>query len=99
MTRPFVLPNGKHRGESIERIPVSYVKWMIQVGHTHAAEARAELARRGAKAKLTWEDVREIRRLYAQGGTTYRRLAARFGVSSCAISNVMNRKRWRGGES
>lgn len=55
----------------------------------------AENTRRGAKAKLDWAQVREIRRLYDEGGHTYRGLARRFGVSSCAISNIINHKRWK----
>lgn len=55
----------------------------------------AQNTRRGDKTKLTWKDVREIRRAYAAGGTTYRKLARRFSVSSCAISNIINHKRWK----
>lgn len=55
----------------------------------------AENARRGDKARLDWTTVREIRCLYAAGGQTYRGLARRFGVSNCAISNIINNKRWK----
>jgi len=65
----------------------------INSAHLEAV-TNAENARRGAKAKLTQEKADEIRRLYAAGGTSYRDLAAKFRVSSCAISNIMNRKRW-----
>lgn len=41
------LPSGRHAGELITRVPVSYLRWMVNAGHTNAAEARAELGRRG----------------------------------------------------
>lgn len=44
----------------------------------------AENAQRGAKAKLSWNKVRAIRSQYAAGGETYRSLARKFDVSSCA---------------
>ena len=53
----------------------------------------AENSRRGSKAKLTWDDIREIR--HAAESETYRSLARRFGVSSCAISNIVNFLRWK----
>lgn len=57
--------------------------------------SNAQNTRRGDRAKLTWIDVREMRRLYHGGNTTYRRLAQHFGVSSCAVSNIINYKRWK----
>lgn len=55
----------------------------------------AENARRGAKAKLDWPRVREIRARYAAGDASHRKLASEFGVSNCAISNILNGKRWQ----
>jgi len=54
----------------------------------------AENARRGAKAKLNREKVSEMRRLRNEEKMTYRQLAVRFGISSCAVSNIFNGKRW-----
>lgn len=45
----YILGLGKYRGERITRIPVSYLNWMVNVGHTEVAQAKAELARRGTK--------------------------------------------------
>lgn len=57
--------------------------------------SNAENSRRGAKAKLTWDDVREIRRLRAEEGISLRKLGRMFGVSSCAIHNICIGKRWQ----
>ncbi len=55
----------------------------------------AENTRRGAKTKLTADDVREIRRRYVEGGISYRGLAREYGVRNPTISNIINRKRWK----
>ena len=55
---------------------------------------RAENLRRGSRAKLTHNDVREIRRLL--GTATHQNLADRFGVSDATISNIKAGRTWRG---
>jgi len=46
-------------------------------------------------AKLTEDDVREIRRLYATGEFTHRELAVRFGVNNATICRIVLRKNWK----
>lgn len=47
-------------------------------------------------AKLTEDNVREIRRLYADGAdTSYRILAARFGVNKSVIAKVRAGETWK----
>lgn len=46
-THGYRMANGKHRGELITRVPVSYLKWMVRERHSEAAYAAAELDRRG----------------------------------------------------
>jgi hypothetical protein len=55
----------------------------------------AENSRRGARAKLTWDAVRAIRRLASEHRVPHRRLAARFGVSNGTISKIVNHLLWR----
>lgn len=43
----WTMPNGRFRGERITRVPVSYLKWMVNSGHDEAPRAEAELKRRG----------------------------------------------------
>lgn len=45
-------------------------------------------------AKLNEAQVIEIRALYAQGGISYRALAAQFGVTFSNIGRVIRRKTW-----
>ena len=46
-THGWKMPNGRHKGVAITRVPVSYLKWMVGERHTHADYAAAELERRG----------------------------------------------------
>ncbi len=47
------------------------------------------------KAKLTIEQVDEIRAKYAAGGQTIRSLAARYGVVNSLIHGIVSRKYWK----
>lgn len=46
-------------------------------------------------AKLNWEIVREIRDLYEEGNTSYRKLAEKYNVSSYTIECVIKYKSWK----
>lgn len=46
-THGYQMRAGRHRGELITRVPVSYLKWMVRERHGEAAYAAAELDRRG----------------------------------------------------
>ena len=46
-------------------------------------------------AKLTDDEVREIRRLYAAGGVYQYELAERFGITQGAVQFIVNRRTWR----
>jgi uncharacterized protein (DUF3820 family) len=44
----YVMQNGKHKGKRIVNVPVGYLMWMVNDGHSAAAWAEAELKRRGS---------------------------------------------------
>ncbi len=46
-THGYLMKNGKYAGERITRVPVSYLRWMVNIAHQDAAIAAAELKRRG----------------------------------------------------
>jgi hypothetical protein len=50
--------------------------------------------RRVATAKLTGDQVREIRRRYVVGDVTHEDLAAEFGIGRNTITRIINRTRW-----
>lgn len=45
--------------------------------------------------KLTEEQVKEIRRLYAEGGHTHRSLGRLFGIAHSGIGFIVRRKLWK----
>lgn len=47
------------------------------------------------KSKLTEGEVVSIRRVYAQGGTSHRKLAKQFGVSKGTITFILHGDTWR----
>jgi len=46
-THHLVIDFGRHQGTLYTRVPVSYLKWMVNTDHTHKGIAQAELERRG----------------------------------------------------
>ena len=46
-THGLVVDFGKYKGELYTRVPVSYLKWMVQSGHSKSDIAVSELDRRG----------------------------------------------------
>lgn len=46
-THGVVCDFGRHRGTLYTRLPVSYLKWMVNTRHSRADLAAAELGRRG----------------------------------------------------
>ncbi len=50
---------------------------------------------RNSQARLTDEVVREARRRYTAGGTTFRELAIEYGVSEAAIGLAVRRATWK----
>lgn len=67
-------------------------------GDDHPARVHPEYLARGEAhpaAKLTAEQVTEIRRVWAAREATQAKLAARFGVSQVTIGHVVLRKVWK----
>lgn len=46
-THGFIMTQGKHKGERITRVPISYLKWMVRERARDFQYAAAELERRG----------------------------------------------------
>jgi len=60
-----------------------------------AAKGRSLWGERNMHAKLTVEQVLEIRRLAADGGLLHREIAARFGVTRVTVTDIHRRRSWR----
>lgn len=55
---------------------------------------RSTFGERHHKAKLTREDVRMMRKMYAEGGVTHRELAKRYGVTRSVVSHMIRGLTW-----
>jgi|ERR1700722_10325618 len=60
-----------------------------------AKEKPNQKGEKSHKAKLTEEEVLEIRRLHATGTMGYRKLSAKFGVNTGTIRAILIRQTWR----
>lgn len=67
--------------------------YRLRAGTSIAGGGRSEGEDHG-NAKLTADNVRELRWLYADGATL-RQLAEKFGVSNVSIYNAVSGKTWR----
>ena len=56
---------------------------------------RSAIGSRNGKAKLTAEDVLEIRELYTTGNYTHKQLAEQFNIGRNGIWSILNRRTWR----
>jgi DNA-binding XRE family transcriptional regulator len=65
------------------------------VNPAHLEPVTAATNSRRGFARLSADDVAEIRRTYAAGSTTQRSIAERFGVSQQTISDIVRGNLWR----
>lgn len=70
-----------------------------RLGKPHSDESKRKMSERArgegsSSAKLTWDDVREIRRRYAAGGVTQTALCREYGVSPGTMCVLLQGKTW-----
>lgn len=94
---PGKVTNHKNSDKTDNR--VENLEWVTQRENvTHAIETGNFFTPRGEQSgnsKLTANDVKEIRRLYAGGQYTQSGLAQRFDVTGSLISAVVCRRIWK----
>lgn len=78
-----VVTNQYNVWHGVHVLKTSSPKWPV-----HKGEAQH-------KAVLTEQDVRDIRTRYAAGGTSYRKLADKYGVDPTTIAAVVKRTSWK----
>jgi len=97
--RAFVgpRPSPKHETRHLNGVPCDNRPENLKWGT--AAENKADMKRNGYKffgehapsAKLTWDEVDEIRRLYDSGEMYQTELAEKFNISQSQVSNIVRR--------
>jgi NUMOD4 motif len=78
---------------------VSQLEWVSKSGQAkHAFEFGLSVATKGSErstAKLNEDKVREIKKLYSEGGYSFAKLAKKYLVGKTAIQNIINGKKWK----
>lgn len=99
--RPCVRPShlflGTTQDNNADMVAKKRNGWRAKYGDKNGAKLHPERIVRGdthPSSKLTAEAVREIRRLYSDGGVSQGVLAHRFGVTQSAIGRAIQRKTW-----
>lgn len=74
----FVLDVGKHAGDLITRVPIGYLRWMVNISHQYSDIAEAEIKRRGTElpdieVSAHAVDRASLRLLNAWRGTRYKK--------------------------
>jgi hypothetical protein len=95
---PLGLPQVNHKnGKEKLNNDVSNLEWTTAKGNAQHAFKTGLRKNHGEvhhSAKLTWEQVAEIRKRYASGGITQRALAKEYGVTQCPIRRIVSREGW-----
>lgn len=87
-----VNPWNMEVGTQTDNMADMYARGRESPGEVRALKLRGEL---GPAAKVSEEDVLEIRRAYAAGGTTLEGLGIRYGMTLQGIAAIVKRKTWK----
>jgi hypothetical protein len=90
---PAHLSLGKHLDNSRDAVE----RGRTTAGDRHPWRANPALIRKGERhhgAKLTDQQVREIRERYAAGDISQRQLGAEYGIQQGAVSAIIRRAKW-----
>ena len=97
--RPDHLYAGSARDNHADAVAASHAtKPPMFFGSEHWAHVRPERIVKGERhglAKVSADDVREMRRLYGQGGVSYRTLGGQYGMTAQAVCRIVKRRVWQ----
>jgi len=93
-------PDGKEAGHSCGNrmcINPRHLRWVTRSENEadKVVHGRSNRGERSGAAKVTQEDVTEIRRAYKAGGCTQQSLAESLGVSLMTVNDIIRRRTWK----
>jgi len=98
LPNPEEKPEINHKDGNKINNAVTNLEWATSSeNNMHAFRVLGRQTPRGEQhgsAKLTADDVRQIRRLYATGNYTQQELGNTFGVRQGEVSHIVRRKNW-----
>ena len=94
---PNDLPEVNHIDENKENNNVNNLEWCsTKYNLTYGSRKGAMVGTKNNHAKLTEDQIKEIRRIYKKGDLQFGQsaLGKKYGVSHCQIGNIVKRKSW-----
>lgn len=91
-------PDHLFLGNDLDNMRDASSKNRLAIGDKSGPRLHPESLKRGInhyEAKLTEDDVREIRRVYAEGNTSQQELANKYGVNQTNIGFIVRRVKWQ----
>ena len=98
LDNPLKLPQVNHKNCNKKDNRIENLEWVTALDNNkHAVKAGLWDFRAGKckLAKMTWDKVREIRRIYRKGSTSYRKLGKEFGLSFFGIRQIVLNHTWK----
>lgn len=94
--RPSPKHQAAHSCGNASCVTPRHLRWATNTGNqrdrwTHGTSNRGE---RHGQHKLTADNVREIRRMWASGEHTQTAIGGRFGILSGSVNNILARRSW-----
>lgn len=89
-----LMNKGKKMSEEVKNKISNSNKGKIQSKQSREKKAKAQAGEKGNSAKLTWKQVKVIKRAL-RWGICYLEIAKRFGVSRMAISDIKFGRTWK----
>ena len=94
--RKCVNPDHLFLGTKADNAADAKAKGRMASGEKHGSKTHPESRPNGENnhAKLTWEQVREIRALLLSG-ISFSKVAKRFGIGKTAVANIKHGRKWK----